>query len=581
MNLREWYGSSVRIPISFNRQAYIFAVSSVHLVETAMNLGNAAYHIQFHDGDSCYVDKTNRKIWISSLLLSPNAEKRINPKASVEQSISTMLGLVFHEGLHVPHSFSDNLEAFHHSRMKSITEPNDFVLLFLNLLEDYYVDYFAFTNHKIFWWMFTSAYEYYFPIESMESFIEPDVTDGKITTAEDAKLFLQAAVLYKNPNLRSLIIEKAPDLEPLLLKCYKVIEYGDKFERARYIGATFDEIFQLPDSEQKELNKPKGIGAIAALILDMGTDGRSIKPSQSSELSRLMNSIVSRIDSNQITNVDFIEHEVFHITPKESEASDEIKMDEVFLQLEQLSRALASRIKPKGIRSKKGHRLSDPSRIATDGRIFRDPIETKGLLPYEIILFVDCSGSMTSGNKLPRAFGAAIGAAYGLEAGRHKVTILGHTADIGDMFRDYSLPAGGPKQNVILYVVKRSHESLPLALGRSHGIILNYPTSQNRDGEAIFAASSFFKESKHRRAMIVISDGCPVADMYSGDHAVKDTKKYVEKVRALGITVLSLSIEQSAVEPNDEIYGRENNTYSKDPSVIEKILAMLLQNGAR
>jgi hypothetical protein len=581
MNLREWYGSSVRIPKSFNRQAYIFAVSSVHLVEIAMNLDNADYHIQFHDGDNCYVDKATRKIWISSLLLSPDLSKRINPKASVEESISTMLGLVFHEGLHVPHSFSDNLEAFHYSRMKSVTKPNKFVFLFFNLLEDYYIDYFAFTNHNMFWWMFTSAYEYYFPIESMESFVEPIVTDGKITTAESAKLFLHAAVLYKNPSLRNLIIEKAPDLEPLLLKCYKAIEYRDKFERVKYIGATFDEIFQLPESEQAELNDVSDVEAIVALILDMGTDGKSITTQQNSELSRLMNSIVSRIDSNQITSVDFVDHEVFHITPKASKTSNEIKIDDVFLQLEQLSRALANKIKPKGIRAKRGYRLSDPSRIATDGRIFRDPVDSKALLPYEIILFVDCSGSMMGGDKLPRAFGAAIGAAYGLEAGRHKVTILGHTADVGDMFGGCGLSSGGPKQNVILYIVKRSHESLSLALDRSNGIISNYPTSQNRDGEAIFAASNCFKESKHRRAIIVISDGCPVADMYSGDYAVKDTKKYVEKVRALGITVLSLSIEQSAVESNDEIYGRENNTYSKDPSVIEKILAMLLQNGAR
>lgn len=577
MNLKEWYGRSVKLPDKFDRYASVFAASSIHIIRSAMGAKERKYSIRFHDGADFYVDHNNQSIFLSSRILSARPKLRPNPKASVTDAISALLGICVHEGLHVQLSLRDNMDIFKASELPE-SLFSQALTNFFNLMEDYYVDEYGCRNYPWSKWMFQAGFDYFFEESTLYEIQEPTIYKGKLRTAFDVMLFLQIGIVSKNPLLFPLIESTHPSVYPILVKARKIIDIHDPLARARFSGLIYREIVELDEVEQEKLDGNKNFGEIYAIFSDLDAiAAKMVSRSNNGEETILMNELVRESKYSKIETVDFTDHVIYHIVPDENH--NLISVSDVFLRLESLSRALSSAPKNKGVRNNKGYRVSDPSRIVTDGRIFRDPTEKLSMLPFEVIILVDCSGSMEHRERIRRAFEAACGGAFGLEAGRHKVTILGHTGDIGVGLATTGNREFAETKNTVIYVVKRHYESVRIAQARSEQIVKSYSKCQNRDGEAILAASKYFCLPKHNRAMIVISDGEPCADDYFGPEAIEHTKQCVAKVRASDVTVLSISIDKSAVDSNNEIYGEASNTFSGDPAVIERILSMLLRNG--
>lgn len=569
MNLSEWYGGSVRIPTAFDHYASVFAASSVNIAASAIDDPNRKFRIRFHSEDSFYVDIEDQCIWLSSRMLSPFNDERLNPFASVDQAISGLLGITVHEGVHAKVSYNDVEIILGHSGIPKASY-NKLTYLFAGLMEDYYVDDFSMKTYPWSRWMSFSAFDYFFPESSLEEIREPFFEDGKIRTVEEARLFLSIMTLMKHPSLRFRICEALPGVAPILERCLLSINYHHKESRARYTGLMYGEIFDLSQCEELQ-DDDKGDPIPKSIDLRRVPGNRKPKL-KITEFDQKLDRLIQDIGRRHIEQIDKIDHMVYHVKPESS--LERVNMNRVFFDLAKLSRALASKPKLKGLRTDRGHRVADPSRIITDGRIFRERAEKQTMLPLEIIILVDCSGSMTSYDNIRKAFEAACGAAYGLVSGGHQVCILGHTADTD------SIGILSEKQSVVIYVVKEFHESVDLAQYRAYTIVKKLSKAQNRDGEAILAASKYFTKRKYKRCILVISDGEPCADFYGGSEAVEHTARCVATIRQSNITIMSISIDESAVDSNNQIYGEAANTFNEDPLVIEKILSTLLQNGA-
>lgn len=99
--------------------------------------------------------------------------------------------------------------------------------------------------------------------------------------------------------------------------------------------------------------------------------------------------------------------------------------------------------------------------------------------------------------------------------------------------------------------------------------------SDNADDNALLQAATYFDKLANpgKKTIIVFSDGQPSSNITKGTGA---TKKIVEHLRATtDINIVSISIDKSAIEPNNIIYGNENNFFSEDPSVVIKVIEQI------
>jgi Mg-chelatase subunit ChlD len=249
----------------------------------------------------------------------------------------------------------------------------------------------------------------------------------------------------------------------------------------------------------------------------------------------------------------------------------EMEVDSRYAGLAKIGRQRATTNRPYGVDQRRGHSIRKLHRIATDGRIFAEPMKTQSYKPMEVIILVDCSGSMQWGHKIWEAGKAAIGAAAGLKAARCEVQITGHTADIDDI-------------DLTLYTIKEWSDPVSVASKRMRRLVdggSTYKLCQNRDHLAIEEVAKDFRASskQRRRLLIVISDGEPAATGgYGGPRAQEATRKAVDEVRKQGIDVTSISITEEAARANNWIYGKEHNVCNDDPNVIEQIVRQLIMS---
>ena len=252
-------------------------------------------------------------------------------------------------------------------------------------------------------------------------------------------------------------------------------------------------------------------------------------------------------------------------------AGKEMEVDARYAGLAKIGRQRATTNRPYGIDQRRGHSIRKLHRIATDGRIFAEPMKTQTYKPMEVIILVDCSGSMQWGELIQKAGQAVIGAAAGLKAARCEVEIMGHTADVNEI-------------TLTLYTIKEWNDPISLASKRMKRLTYGgstYKLCQNRDHLAIEEVAKDFRASnaQRRRLMIVVSDGSPAAGGgYYGDPANTATRNVVDAVRAQGIDVTSISITEEAMAVNDFIYGKKHNVCNEDPNVIAEIVKQLIMS---
>ena len=216
-------------------------------------------------------------------------------------------------------------------------------------------------------------------------------------------------------------------------------------------------------------------------------------------------------------------------------------------------------------------------RIATDSKIFADPVELQTVGPQEIIFLLDASGSMGVRDKFFNACGAILGSIRGLELSRHNVAVFAHTAE-----NRYVAEVMG-HQTLLMFNIKEFGDSVEVAANRirllaKHTLML----SENNDDLAITEAASRFTEARNNKTLMVVSDGEPASSRLSRLgrlDGIDLTQKAVEAVRSRGINVLSVSIDASAYKANNRIYGINSNTCNTDANIVASIISQIFTNG--
>lgn len=259
--------------------------------------------------------------------------------------------------------------------------------------------------------------------------------------------------------------------------------------------------------------------------------------------------------------------------------TESLEMDKRYTRLSEMARQRTNANVGYGAQQNKGRNLRQIHRIVTDQKVFSTRISQDTIKPSEMILLLDCSGSMnlaSSGSmnesKLLAASRAILGAATGLVSGKALVSVYGHTSDPYDRLKQ-----------LLIYRLMTQGESLTTLAKRLYQLSLSSwksgvrYTFYNRDGYALYEISKKFQSQNRKRVLIVISDGSPNGDGrdYESFRAIEHTKQMVKSIRQSGIDVYSISIDESAFTVNDTIYGKEFNTCATDPNAIDQLIRQL------
>ena len=562
MNLHEWYGSRIILPDTFGPKITNFVASSIGIIKKLMVTELSDLRITIMECDSPYVHD-HTIVFPMSMFRSFD---RMNENATVDATISACLGLTVHEAGHIRYSLPTMgaiLEA------AGFEGKNPLAVAFANTLEDLYLENTIINEEYWTKWMIHAAWDY-FLVESMSGEL-PTVAE-RPKTLEEASALMMVMIQSKNRN-REVLGNCGAYADYAVNKCYEVFEYHDQTERYKFIKQAYFDIFgeeinSMVEEHNAEMQKllEALLKALAHLMLD-SIDKHAEDPVTGffTDPKREFEEIVDAVVEGTIDRIEGTEQQVITMTPS-GPCKDVLKPDKRYYELSQLALQMASKAKPKGQRSNTGHRIVEPQRIILDSKIFRRTVQSIAKRPIEALILVDCSGSMTSGTRLADSFGAAYGAAYGLRQGRHGCAIYGHT---GDLYR-YG------DENTVILRFKTFSDPLEVARPRINYFLQSGSKSQNRDGVAIRQVAKNFTPQPNRKVLIVISDGAPEAGSYSGGPAIVDTTKAVAAVRAMGISVLSISIEANVRKVNDKIYGTDWNVCNDDPSAIADIIKSLL-----
>lgn len=129
---------------------------------------------------------------------------------------------------------------------------------------------------------------------------------------------------------------------------------------------------------------------------------------------------------------------------------------------------------------------------------------------------------------------------------------------IGDSFAIYGF-SGNNRHEVEFFIIKEFNDPFRSQVQGRIGAMA--PRVQNRDGTAIRHATRKLTEQAARtRLLILLSDGRPLDEDYSGDYAVFDTKMALREAKRLGIHPYCITIDTEAQSYLDEMYGEVSYT---------------------
>lgn len=609
MNLAKWY-HGIDIPTEFGYSAEKFALNVMgvfaSMVSTNLNeridvilTSNPAIQI-------AAADLQNRKIYFSRSLLSYEKSRRLKPEASVDKVISAMMGITVHEFSHLLYTTHDFEEI---CKFLEFGKVNRLLAACFNVVEDIYIDHRSYEEFEWSRWMTEIRLNFLFDDEYIKRIISE--FDGSATA------YLNLLTIAKNWFIDPLDFnETYKSLYNLLISVYNV---HDIFERGKIAIELYKRLIEAEDgkSDESQDKDENGEADDKDLENDSEDDGSEDSEDGSEEGDSKNDFDEIEFDNGGEIEIDFntmeIDFDLDHDTERKAmsvkvEFGDsslsnnrgdcqiytvkqedlksifsvpygrkedyEVKFDKRYIDLQHLIAARTIVNKPYGLQSNRGNNLRQLHRIATDGKIFSSRVEFPSVGPQEVIILVDCSGSMNvfrdGDTLLVKAFEAALGAAKGLSAGRHNVAVYGHTADSDVLYDESSF-----SNNCTLIQFKSFDDSTALLEKRIENFISEASmTDNNADGVAIKNVAKHFTTTKNQKHLIVISDGRPAARCYSGDGNEK-TKIEVDALRKTGIRIQSISIADSAKKDNDFIYGREFNTCNDDPSIIKTVVSKM------
>ncbi|HEY5600415.1 MAG TPA: VWA domain-containing protein, partial [Candidatus Manganitrophaceae bacterium] len=214
-------------------------------------------------------------------------------------------------------------------------------------------------------------------------------------------------------------------------------------------------------------------------------------------------------------------------------------------------------LRPEGLKRIKGEREGDEldldallaSRVeARSGRAPSDRVYIQRLKrerSVAVAFLVDMSGSTQRG----LAGGKSI-----LRVEQEALAILSHAVEAaGDSFALYGFSGEG-KETVRFYLLKDFHEKSGAEIDRRIGRIR--PEAQNRDGAAIrHAARKLAARPAKIKLLVLISDGKPLDDGYTGAYAAADTRTALQEAKRLGIHPYCVTVDREGDEYLRGMYG--------------------------
>lgn len=547
--------------------------------------------------DTASADIANNKIYLTTKNLF---ESKV--EGFLEKSIVLVYnGYMAHEAAHFKYTKIPLTEI--HKHVDGFSYKNPLKNFIYQIVEDLFIDNQNMMNLSTFQSFMNAASDFSFNPVHFETVVQ---SLKPIEDFESIGNFLNLIACYKNLSLRYEINNIVSDddfMKSVLDKfCLSMETYDqvNRVELALEIYKLFEEkVPELKDKEEEEIEEGFSIGGAednndsetgdesksdekiilmidsSLAVEDGGYEGIEIQPDFEASFSKASDSSetkehvgVFEISVNK-TLLDEIKE-----TENWGDYPFKIEPDLKLNQLEKLIKARSEINRYKGMPKRSGVRLNQLHRIATDQKVFSDTIKVQGLGRQEVIVLVDMSGSMVYSDYANQALEEAYGIARNLENAKHLVSVYGHSADchLPQFFENSS-------GTTFVYELKSFSELADNLLMFDE----SYPYelyANNADGYAIEHVSKKFTEERNRKSLIVISDGAPSANVYGSTKVgIRHTKGEVEKVRAKGINVISLSISPSCVADNNEIYGESFNVACATENVAEIVMNMILKNG--
>lgn len=326
---------------------------------------------------------------------------------------------------------------------------------------------------------------------------------------------------------------------------------------------------------------PKPDGALGESLAQVMTGSELMRiVGEAEEAAEANKSMIETVEFlATVDSVDKTGHDLPIIVKRSEASAESLPFDPAFEGIEKLLMRMSVPTTTYGPAKNRGHLMGTRlARIATDGKVFADPMDTtKFDMGIEVVLLVDGSGSMrTPSHRRPltlfeAALSAAITLKVGLDGARVPASVWAHSGDVQAF--DYM-------DCVTMVEVAGTRPVGKATLSRAAAWTATSPLmlSQNRDGDAIrWCTSKAFKTAK-RKVLIVLSDGTPAANYYSGSPADADTKNAIAAARRSGVTVFAVSLVSSVVTSNNELYGSEFNVNASSGDIAKAIATIIVNN---
>lgn len=582
MNLEMWYGNSIRIPTYAQYGFGSFVASCLGIVKHILDrYVGVEVHVRFSSHGTAAMDKKNGIIHINENYLVGFVHEGQKEPLPSSSAISLILGLTVHEGAHYAWSPDDMEEGIRYIKTRT-TQPfvEKLAAAVVNIIEDVWIESEVDRKTPSLTWMLNEMNDIYFsPRISNDRWLKVKEVTEAPPLLEVIGDILNLLVLAK---IRERFIEVTVDENTYIEKLFNLVRSavdctGDPKTRFELSLDLYDQLTRnLLESECESPSGEESIEAALEIIMGSYEGGKSehkIKALTEDTVERTLIAALEELERIAAFHIsseenDFDVGRVVYLEKTLKFQSQKVQLNETYMALAEMARQRASTNKPYGQDRNRGHHIRKLHRIATDQKIFAETVRMHDYKPLEVIILLDCSGSMKSGatmkqSRLDLALKAGYGAAVGLSEGRSRVAVYGHTADVFD-------------KEVMIYNAKGFDDPIS-DLPHRLWDIYNNRQAQNKDGFAIRYVGGKFTSRQRRRLLIVISDGEPAAPAYHGDRAKEHTKECVDELRSRGIDVLSISITQEAAKANNFIYGRKWNVFNDDPNVIADIVRSLFE----
>jgi von Willebrand factor type A domain len=579
MSLRKWYGTSVRLPEIGNYSFIDFAVSCLGIVRSLVEkeLGNCI-SVTFMKGGTAHANWDTKTIAINEDYL----EGRIgpaHPQLTSDEALQVILGIEVHEAAHFAFSPQTTLPFVEFVKAHSKCAIQEDVISSIgNVIEDIYIEAESDREAPSLTWMLEAMNETFFAPFSVEERL------SKAAHIEEAPESLPDVITAINLLILAKAkesLETTPFLAKLFSQCRSATELSFLEERLELTLEIYNSLMEKITQEECDNSASKD-SEIEEAVGEMKRMAAGLTPSHEDREGEIEIEGIKNLAEGIATVVRKMESmKVTYDQKDEEPGTTSLYLEEVlapgylvvadkrYSPLVEVARQRSTINRPYGQDMNRGHSMRKLYRIASDGKIFAQPVTMSNYSPMEVIIMVDCSGSMNNPifrttTRLEAAAQAALGAAEALAEGRCSVAVYGHTADIVT------------HNDVMIYTAKRFSEPISVLSSRLGTLVEGKPHRENRDGYALAYIARKFTKSNKRKMLIVISDGEPAAMHYHGSPAIEHTRRGVNDVRKLGIDVLSISITKEAEAVNNRIYGAKDNVYNESPNVIAEIVRSLI-----